>query len=207
MSEELSKNQLKILNYIKEEINSKGYPPSVREICKAVGLSSTSTVHSHLSAIEQKGFIKKGTNKNRAIEVIDQETALYDLPKKEIVNIPLIGSIAAGQPILATENAEDLFPIPIEWIGNNESFVLRVKGDSMINAGIFSGDYVVISCQNSARNGDIVAALIDDEATLKRFYREKDHIRLQPENDNMEPILTKEVAILGLLKCVIRKDS
>lgn len=205
MSEELSKNQLKILNYIKEEINSKGYPPSVREICKAVGLSSTSTVHSHLSAIEQKGFIKKGTNKNRAIEVIDQETALYDLPKKEIVNIPLIGSIAAGQPILATENAEDLFPIPIEWIGNNESFVLRVKGDSMINAGIFSGDYVVISCQNSARNGDIVAALIDDEATLKRFYREKDHIRLQPENDNMEPILTKEVAILGLLKCVIRK--
>lgn len=205
MSEELSINQLKILNYIKEEINSKGYPPSVREICKAVGLSSTSTVHSHLSAIEQKGFIKKGTNKNRAIEVIDQETALYDLPKKEIVNIPLIGSIAAGQPILATENAEDLFPIPIEWIGNNESFVLRVKGDSMINAGIFSGDYVVISCQNSARNGDIVAALIDDEATLKRFYREKDHIRLQPENDNMEPILTKEVAILGLLKCVIRK--
>lgn len=205
MSEELSKNQLKILNYIKEEINSKGYPPSVREICKAVGLSSTSTVHSHLSAIEQKGFIKKGANKNRAIEVIDQETALYDLPKKEIVNIPLIGSIAAGQPILATENAEDLFPIPIEWIGNNESFVLRVKGDSMINAGIFSGDYVVISCQNSARNGDIVAALIDDEATLKRFYREKDHIRLQPENDNMEPILTKEVAILGLLKCVIRK--
>ncbi|MDP3387468.1 MAG: transcriptional repressor LexA [Eubacteriales bacterium] len=205
MSEELSKNQLRILSYIKEEINSKGYPPSVREICKAVGLSSTSTVHSHLTAIEQKGFIKKGNNKNRAIEVIDQEVAMYDLPKKEIVNIPLIGSIAAGQPILATQNAEDLFPIPIEWVGKNESFVLRVKGDSMINAGIFSGDFVVISCQNSARNGDIVAALIDDEATLKRYYREKDHIRLQPENDNMEPILSKEVVILGLLKCVIRK--
>jgi repressor LexA len=205
MSEELSKNQLRILNYIKEEINVKGYPPSVREICTAVGLSSTSTVHSHLTALEKKGFINKGNNKNRAIEVIDQETAMYDLPKKEIVNIPLIGSIAAGQPILATQNAEDLFPIPVEWVGKNQSFVLRVKGDSMINAGIFNGDYVVISCQNTARNGDIVAALIDDEATLKRFYREKDHIRLQPENDNMEPILSSEVTILGLLKCVIRK--
>jgi repressor LexA len=205
MSEELSKNQLRILSYIKEEINSKGYPPSVREICTAVGLSSTSTVHSHLTALEKKGFINKGNNKNRAIEVIDQETAMYDLPKKEIVNIPLIGSIAAGLPILATQNAEDLFPIPVEWVGKHESFVLRVKGDSMINAGIFSGDYVVISCQNTARNGDIVAALIDEEATLKRFYRERDHIRLQPENDNMEPILSKEVTILGLLKCVIRK--
>ncbi len=205
MSEELSKNQLRILSYIKEEINSKGYPPSVREICTAVGLSSTSTVHSHLTALEKKGFIKKGNNKNRAIEVIDQESAMYDLPKKEIVNIPLIGSIAAGQPILATQNAEDLFPIPVEWVGKNDSFVLQVKGDSMINAGIFNGDYVVISCQNSARNGDIVAALIDDEATLKRYFREKDHIRLQPENDNMEPILSTEVAILGLLKCVIRK--
>ena len=205
MSEELSKNQLRILSYIKEEINSKGYPPSVREICTAVGLSSTSTVHSHLTALEKKGFINKGNNKNRAIEVIDQETAMYDLPKKEIVNIPLIGSIAAGLPILATQNAEDLFPIPVEWVGKHESFVLRVKGDSMINAGIFSGDYVVISCQNTARNGDIVAALIDEEATLKRFYREKDHIRLQPENDNMEPILSSEVTILGLLKCVIRK--
>jgi repressor LexA len=205
MSEELSKNQLRILSYIKEEINSKGYPPSVREICTAVGLSSTSTVHSHLTALEKKGFINKGNNKNRAIEVIDQETAMYDLPKKEIVNIPLIGSIAAGLPILATQNAEDLFPIPVEWVGKHESFVLRVKGDSMINAGIFSGDYVVISCQNTARNGDIVAALIDEEATLKRFYRERDHIRLQPENDNMDPILSKEVTILGLLKCVIRK--
>ncbi|MBV1756599.1 MAG: transcriptional repressor LexA [Dethiosulfatibacter sp.] len=205
MSEELSKNQLRILSYIKEEISSKGYPPSVREICMAVGLSSTSTVHSHLTALEKKGYIKKGNNKNRAIEVIDQESAMYDLPKKEIVNIPLIGSIAAGQPILATQNAEDLFPIPVEWVGKNDSFVLRVKGDSMINAGIFNGDYVVISCQNSARNGDIVAALIDDEATLKRYFREKDHIRLQPENDNMEPILSTEVAILGLLKCVIRK--
>ncbi|HBH11792.1 MAG: SOS-response repressor and protease LexA [Clostridiales bacterium 38_11] len=205
MSEELSQNQVRILSYIKEEINSKGYPPSVREICNAVGLSSTSTVHSHLTALVKKGFIKKGNNKNRAIEVIDQETAMYDLPKKEIVHIPLIGSIAAGQPILATQNAEDLFPIPIEWVGNNDSFVLKVKGDSMINAGIFSGDYVVISCQNTARNGDIVAALIEDEATLKRYYREKDHIRLQPENDNMEPILSTEVAILGLLKCVIRK--
>lgn len=205
MSEELSKNQVRILSYIKEEINSKGYPPSVREMCSAVGLSSTSTVHSHLTALEKKGFIKKGNNKNRAIEVIDQEIAMYDLPKKEVVNIPLIGSIAAGQPILATQNAEDLFPIPVEWVGKHESFVLRVKGDSMINAGIFSGDYVVISCQNTARNGDIVAALIDDEATLKRFYREKDHIRLQPENDNMEPILSTEVTILGLLKCVIRK--
>ncbi|MBN2285795.1 MAG: transcriptional repressor LexA [Tissierellales bacterium] len=205
MYEELSDKQLQILQYIKQEINMRGYPPSVREIGSAVGLQSTSTVHSHLTSLEKKGYIRKGSNKNRAIEVIDTDSILYDIPKKEIVNVPLIGNIAAGQPILAVEQVEDLFPIPIEWVGNNESFVLKVKGDSMIDAGIFNGDYVVISSQNTAKNGEIVAALIDDEVTLKRFYKESGFIRLQPENKEMEPIITEEALILGLLKCVIRR--
>jgi repressor LexA len=205
MYEELSDKQLQILQYIKQEINMRGYPPSVREIGSAVGLQSTSTVHSHLTSLEKKGYIRKGSNKNRAIEVIDTDSILYDIPKKEIVNVPLIGNIAAGQPILAVEQVEDLFPIPIEWVGNNESFVLKVKGDSMIDAGIFNGDYVVISSQNTAKNGEIVAALIDDEVTLKRFYKESGFIRLQPENKEMKPIITEEALILGLLKCVIRR--
>jgi repressor LexA len=205
MYEELSNKQLIILNFVKQEIKSKGYPPSVREICKAVGLSSTSTVHSHLTALEKKGFIRKGNNKNRAIEVIDEESMLYNIPKKEIVNIPFVGNIAAGQPILAVENVEDLFPIPVDWIGNNQSFVLKVKGESMIEAGIFDGDYVVISSQDTAKNGEIVAALIDEETTLKRFFKEKGKIRLQPENSSMKPIITDEVAILGVIKCVIRR--
>jgi repressor LexA len=205
MYEELSNKQLVILNFVKQEIKSKGYPPSVREICKAVGLSSTSTVHSHLTALEKKGFIRKGNNKNRAIEVIDEESMLYNIPKKEIVNIPFVGNIAAGQPILAVENVEDLFPIPVDWIGNNESFVLKVKGESMIEAGIFDGDYVVISSQETAKNGEIVAALIDEETTLKRFFKEKGKIRLQPENSSMKPIITDEVVILGVIKCVIRR--
>lgn len=205
MYEELSNKQLLILNYIKKELSEKGYPPSVREICGAVDLKSTSTVHSHLSTLEMKGYIKKGNNKNRAIEVIDQDYVLYDIPKKEIVTVPLIGNIAAGEPILAVENIEDLFPIPVEWVGNGDSFVLKVKGDSMIDAGIFNGDYVVINSQNSARNGEIIAALIDDETTLKTFYKEKDLIRLQPQNTALEPIFVKNVQILGILKCVIRK--
>jgi len=205
MYEDLSKKQGMILNFIKNEIGKKGYPPSVREICKAVELSSTSTVHSHLTALEKKGYIRKGNNKNRAIEVIDQDTVMYDLPKKEITHIPLIGSIAAGQPILAVENVEDLFPVPVEWVDNSESFVLKVKGDSMIDAGIFDGDYVVISRTSVARNGEIIAALVDEEATLKRFFREKHHIRLQPENKTMSPLLVEDVIVLGRLKCVIRK--
>ena len=202
---DLSNKQQIILNYIKKEIAGSGYPPSVREICKAVGLKSTSTVHSHLNTLVKKGYIRKGDNKNRAIEVIDTEDAFFDIPKKEIVNIPLVGRIAAGEPILAVENVDDLFPIPVDWVGNNETFVLQVKGESMIDAGILSGDYVVISSQNTARNGDIVAALLGDETTLKRFYKEKDYFRLQPENKEMDPIIVKDVNILGILKCVIRR--
>ncbi len=202
---DLSNKQQIILNYIKKEITDTGYPPSVREICKAVGLKSTSTVHSHLNTLVKKGYIRKGDNKNRAIEVIDTEDAFSDIPKKEVVNIPLVGKIAAGEPILAVENVDDIFPLPVEWVGNNETFVLQVKGHSMIDAGILSGDYVVISSQNTARNGDIVAALLDDETTLKRFYKEKDYFRLQPENKTMEPIIVKDVNILGILKCVIRR--
>lgn len=202
---DLSNKQQIILNYIKKEITDTGYPPSVREICKAVGLKSTSTVHSHLNTLVKKGYIRKGDNKNRAIEVIDTEDAFIDIPKKEVANVPLVGRIAAGEPILAVENVDDLFPIPVDWVGNNETFVLQVKGDSMIDAGILNGDYVVISVQSTARNGDIVAALLDDETTLKRFYKESDHFRLQPENKTMEPIIVKDVNILGILKCVIRR--
>jgi len=205
MYEDLSDKQVKILNFIKEEINNKGYPPSVREICKAVNLKSTSTVHSHLKKLVNKKYIKKGNNKNRAIELIDNKISKYDSEKKEMTNLPLIGDIAAGSPILAYENVEDVYPIPIDWVGKEQSFMLQVKGESMIDAGIFSGDYVIISKQNTARNGQIVAALIDDEATLKTFYKESNYIRLQPENKNMEPIISDNVEILGVLKCVIRR--
>jgi len=205
MYEDLSDKQVKILNFIKEEINNKGYPPSVREICKAVNLKSTSTVHSHLKKLVNKKYIKKGNNKNRAIELIDNKISKYDSEKKEMTNLPLIGDIAAGSPILAYENVEDVYPIPIDWVGKEQSFMLQVKGESMIDAGIFSGDYVIISKQNTARNGQIVAALIDDEATLKTFYKESNYIRLQPENKNMEPIISDNVEILGVLKCVVRR--
>jgi len=205
MYEDLSDKQVKILNFIKEQINNKGYPPSVREICKAVNLKSTSTVHSHLKTLVNKKYIKKGNNKNRAIELIDSEISKYDSEKKEMTNLPLIGDIAAGSPILAYENVEDVYPIPIDWVGKEQSFMLQVKGESMIDAGIFSGDYVIISKQNTARNGQIIAALIEDEATLKTFYKESNYIRLQPENKNMEPIISDNVKILGVLKCVIRR--
>jgi len=205
MYEDLSDKQVKILNFIKEEINNKGYPPSVREICKAVNLKSTSTVHSHLKTLVNKKYIKKGNNKNRAIELIDSEISKYDSEKKEMTNLPLIGDIAAGSPILAYENVEDVYPIPIDWVGKEQSFMLQVKGESMIDAGIFSGDYVIISKQNTARNGQIIAALIEDEATLKTFYKESNYIKLQPENKNMEPIISDNVKILGVLKCVIRR--
>jgi len=205
MYEDLSDKQVKILNFIKEQIYNKGYPPSVREICKAVGLKSTSTVHSHLNKLVEKKYIKKGNNKNRAIELINSEVNKYDTEKKEMASLPLIGDIAAGTPILAYENVEDVYPIPIDWVGKGESFMLQVKGDSMIDVGIFSGDYVIISRQNTAQNGQIVAALIDDEATLKTFYKEKNYIRLQPENKNMDPIISNQVEVLGILKCVIRR--
>lgn len=203
--EDLSEIQIKILTYIKQELSVRGYPPSVREMCKATGLSSTSSVHAHLNTLEKKGYIVKGNNKMRAIEIVDVDNQYADLPKKEIVHLPILGNVAAGSPILAVENVEDLLPVPIDFIGNNESYVLKVKGDSMIEAGILSGDFIIVNKQNTAKNGDIVVALIDDSATVKTFYKEKDHIRLQPENSSMEPILIKDPYILGVVKGVIRK--
>ena len=203
--EGLSDKQVKILKYIKDELTLRGYPPSIREICKAVGLSSTSSVHAHLNTLEDKGYIKKGTNKRRALEIIDVDDICSDMPKKEIINLPIIGTVTAGSPILDVENIDDTLPISIDFVGNKESYVLKVKGDSMIEAGILHGDYVIVNSQHNAKNGDIVVALIGDEATVKTFYKEKDHIRLQPQNSSMEPILIKEPYILGLVKAVVRK--
>lgn len=204
MYEDLSNKQLEILNYMKSEINKKGYPPSVREICKAVGLRSTSTVHGHLSKIEKKGYIRRDPTKPRAIEILSNDP-FSDLSTKEIVNVPVIGKVTAGQPILAVENVEDSFPLPIDFTHNENAFILTVKGDSMVEAGILDNDYVIVRQQSSAVNGDIVVALIDDEATVKRFYKEDDHIRLQPENSLMEPILVKDVVILGKVTGMFRK--
>ncbi|HAS91149.1 MAG TPA: transcriptional repressor LexA [Sedimentibacter sp.] len=203
--EGLSDKQVKILQYIKDELTLRGYPPSIREICKAVGLNSTSSVHAHLNTLEEKGYIKKGTNKRRALELIDLDDICCDMPKKEIINLPIIGTVTAGSPILAVENIDDTLPISIDFVGNKESYVLKVKGDSMIEAGILHGDYVIVNSQRNAKNGDIVVALIGDEATVKTFYKEKDHIRLQPQNSSMDPILIKEPYILGVVKAVVRK--
>jgi repressor LexA len=201
----LSDKQIQILKYIKDELTLRGYPPSIREICKAVGLSSTSSVHAHLNTLEEKGYIKKGTNKRRALELIDIDDICSYMPKKEIINLPVVGTVTAGSPILAVENIEDTLPISIDFVGNKESYVLKVKGDSMIEAGILDGDFVIVNSQHNAKNGDIVVALIGDEATVKTFYREKDHIRLQPQNSSMDPILIKDPYILGVVKAVVRK--
>ncbi len=203
--EGLSDKQVQILKYIKDELTIRGYPPSIREICKAVDLSSTSSVHAHLNTLEEKGYIKKGTNKRRALELIDVDDVCSDMPKKEIVNLPIIGTVTAGSPILAVENIDDTLPISIDFVGNKESYVLKVKGDSMIEAGILDGDFVIVNSQQTAKNGDIVVALIGDEATVKTFYKEKDHIRLQPQNSAMDPILIKEPYILGVVKAIVRK--
>ena len=203
--EGLSDKQVQILKYIKDELTVRGYPPSIREICKAVELSSTSSVHAHLNTLEDKGYIKKGTNKRRALELIDVDDICSDMPKKEIINLPIIGTVTAGSPILAVENIDDTLPISIDFVGNKESYVLKVKGDSMIEAGILHGDFVIVNSQHNAKNGDIVVALIGDEATVKTFYKEKDHIRLQPQNSSMDPILIKEPYILGVVKAVVRK--
>jgi repressor LexA len=204
MYEDISKKQTQILEFIKEEIVNKGYPPSVREMCTAVGLKSTSTVHSHLEKLEQKGYIRKDAAKPRTIEVLDKGTEPA-VKNKEVVNIPIIGRVAAGEPILAVENIEDVFPMPVEFVPKGDSFMLRVRGDSMINAGIYNDDYILVKHQSSAENGDIVVALLNNEATVKRFFKEKDHIRLQPENENMASILTKEIAILGKVVGLFRK--
>ncbi len=197
----ISAKQQEILDYIKETIRKKGYPPAVREICEAVHLRSTSSVHSHLETLEKNGYIRRDPTKPRTIEIIDD---CFNLTRREVANVPLIGTIAAGQPILADENIEDYFPIPVDMLPNQETFMLRVKGDSMINAGIFNGDRIIVKQQPVARNGEIVAALIDDSATVKRFYKENGHYRLQPENDLMDPIIVDHVEILGVVIGLVR---
>lgn len=197
----ITAKQEQILEYIKEQILEKGYPPAVREICDAVKLSSTSSVHSHLATLEKNGYIRRDPTKPRAIEICDDN---FQMVRREMTSIPVIGQVAAGQPILATENIESYFPLPVEYVPNAETFILKVKGESMINAGIFDGDQIFVERCNTARNGDMVVALVDDSATVKTFYKEKDHIRLQPENDNMDPIIVDNCDILGKVFGVFR---
>ena len=182
----ITPKQQEILDYIKNEILNRGFPPAVREICEAVNLKSTSSVHSHLEALEKNGYIRRDATNPRAIEIIDEN---FNLVRREVVNVPIIGTVAAGQPLLAVENIEGYFPIPAEFMPNSQSFLLKVKGESMINAGIFDGDYVMVAQQDTVENGEKVVALIEDSATVKTFYKEEEHIRLQPENDYMDPIL------------------
>ena len=190
----ISKKQQEILDYIKSEILNKGYPPAVREICEAVNLRSTSSVHAHLETLEKNGYIRRDPTKPRAIEIIDDS---FNLTRRELVNVPIIGSVAAGQPLLAVESVESYFTIPSEYMPNEETFMLNVKGDSMINIGIYNGDKVLVQKQATANNGDVVVALVEDSATVKTFYKENGHYRLQPENDYMDPIIVEKVEILG----------
>lgn len=197
----ISDKQREILEYIKEEILHKGYPPAVREICKAVNLKSTSSVHSHLETLEKNGYIRRDPTKPRAIEIIDDS---FNLTRRDMVQIPMIGRVAAGQPILAVESIVDYFPLPAEYAPNAETFMLEVSGESMINAGIMDGDHILVQQQKTARNGDMVVALVEDSATVKTFYKEDGYIRLQPENDNMDPIIVPDCEILGKVFGVLR---
>lgn len=200
----ITAKQQEILEYIKENILKKGYPPAVREICEAVHLKSTSSVHSHLETLERNGYIRRDPTKPRAIEILDDEFALTH---REMVQVPMVGTVTAGQPILAQENIEDYFPIPANLLPNTETFMLRVKGESMIEAGIYDGDRVIVSQTNVAQNGDIVVALIEDSATVKRYYKENGHYRLQPENSSMEPIIVSDLEILGKVIGLFRMMS
>lgn len=197
----ISAKQQEILDYIKEEILKRGYPPAVREICEAVNLRSTSSVHSHLETLEKNGYIHRDPTKPRAIEICDDN---FQMVRTEMVSLPVVGQVAAGTPILAEENIDSYFPVPAELVPQGESFVLKVKGDSMINVGIFSGDQIFVNACNTAHNGDTVVALIDDSATVKTFYKEDGHIRLQPENDTMDPIIVDDCQILGKVFGVFR---
>ena len=213
----LTNREKQILRYITKQIQTNGYAPSVREIGKAVGLSSTATVHSYLKKLEESGYIKKENQKGRTLRILKQENEYYDsskttknspkafFNKKELVDVPLVGKITAGSPILAVQNITDTFPIPIDIVGNSTSFMLVVSGESMIEAGILDGDFILVRRQNVAENGEIVVALIDDEATVKTFYKEADHIRLQPENSTMDPIIVPDCQILGKVIGVFRK--
>lgn len=197
----ISKKQSEILEYIKSEILQRGYPPAVREICEAVNLKSTSSVHSHLETLEKNGYIRRDPTKPRAIEIIDDT---FNLTRRDMVQVPIIGRVAAGEPLLAQENIEEYFPIPSDFMPNNETYMLKVKGESMINAGILDGDFVLVEKKSTADNGDMVVALVEDGATVKRFYKEEGVYRLQPENDHMDPIIVQKVSILGKVIGVFR---
>ena len=197
----ISAKQKEILEYIKQSILSHGYPPAVREICEAVHLKSTSSVHSHLETLEKNGYIRRDPSKPRAIEIIDDN---FNLTRRELVNVPIVGTVTAGEPILAIENIQGYFPIMPEFVNNKQTFMLKVKGESMINAGIFDGDTILVEQCQTAANGDMVVALLNDSATVKTFYREADHIRLQPENDTMDPIIVPDCQILGRVFGVFR---
>lgn len=214
-SNELNEREKDILNFIEKQIEERGYPPSVREIGKSVGLSSTATVHGYLTKLEEKGYVRKENQKGRALKLLKglkgknvaefKPEGKYAYSEKELVEVPVVGKITAGEPILAVENLTDVFPIPLDFVGNSESFMLTVRGDSMIEAGILDGDYILVKKQNVARNGQIVVALIEDEATVKTFYKEQDHIRLQPENSRLSPIIVPNCEILGIVSGVFRK--
>lgn len=197
----ISDKQAQILEYIKDQIMEKGYPPAVREICEAVHLKSTSSVHSHLATLEKRGYIRRDPTKPRAIEICDDN---FQMLRTETASLPVVGRVAAGEPILAEQNIESYFPVPAEYVPRGESFVLKVHGTSMINAGIMDGDYIFVNSCRNAGNGEIIVALIDDSATVKRFYKEDGHIRLQPENDEMEPIIVEDCQILGKVFGVYR---
>ncbi len=197
----ISPKQKEILEYIKSQILERGFPPAVRDICEAVHLKSTSSVHSHLETLEKNGYIRRDPTKPRAIEILDDS---FNFTRREMVNVPMVGRVAAGAPILAEQNIENYFPIPMEFMPNNQTFMLHVKGESMVNAGILDGDMVLVEQRNVARNGEMVVALIEDGATVKTFYKEDGHIRLQPENDYMDPIIVKDVQILGKVIGVFR---
>jgi len=209
---ELNKREKSILKFIEKQVKSNGYPPSVREIGKAVGLSSTATVHTYLTSLAKKGYIKKESQKGRTLKLLKgglveeekkEEKSVYT--NKEMVEVPIVGKVAAGLPLLAVENVVDTFPIPLEFVGNSETFMLVVRGESMIEAGILDGDYILVKKQETASNGEMVVALIEDEATVKTFYREENYIRLQPENSTMDPIIVPDCKILGKVAGVFRK--
>lgn len=202
--QQLTERQREVLEFIKRQVREKGYPPSVREIGDAVGLRSSSTVHGHLRRLESKGYIRRDPTKPRAIEILDDQGEM-DLIMRDLVAVPVVGDVTAGQPILAVENVEDYFPLPRDFVSDETTFMLRIKGDSMIEAGILDGDYVVVRQQPNAINGDIVVALLEDEATVKRFYRESDYVRLQPENPVYDPIITTDAQILGKVIGVLRR--
>lgn len=203
MAKRVNREQ-EILDFINEQITKKGYPPSIREICAAVGLNSPSTVHTYLKKLETKGLLVKDGSKTRAIRLVETEAEKMAEPIAEYLSVPVVGDVAAGTPILAEQNVTDTFPLPMVFAKNKDVFMLKVRGDSMINAGIYSGDYVIVTQQDTARNGEIVVALLDDSATVKTFYQENGYVRLQPENDALSPILVRDVKIVGKVSGVLR---